>query len=78
MSPVCCRIQSKYLVIAGQLSLTTVSPVSLTSVDQAGHEIGRNAARLLRDRIADRHRPSVQIRLSPTLVPRRTTARPPG
>jgi LacI family transcriptional regulator len=52
-------------------------PVSLTSVDQAGHEIGRNAARLLLERIADRHRPSVQVRLSPTLVPRRTTARAP-
>ncbi|WP_257003900.1 substrate-binding domain-containing protein [Streptomyces sp. SA15] len=52
-------------------------PISLTSVDQAGHEIGRNAARLLVERITDRRRPSVQVRLSPTLVPRRTTARPP-
>ncbi|MFE9650717.1 LacI family DNA-binding transcriptional regulator [Streptomyces sp. NPDC006365] len=59
-------------------TLAAFGPVSLTSVDQAGHEIGRNAARLLLDRIADRHRPSVQIRLSPTLVARRTTARPPG
>ncbi|MGW4909165.1 LacI family DNA-binding transcriptional regulator [Streptomyces sp. NPDC004270] len=52
-------------------------PVSLTSVDQAGREIGRNAARLVLDRIADRHRPTVQVSLSPALVPRRTTARPP-
>ncbi|MGI5193235.1 LacI family DNA-binding transcriptional regulator [Streptomyces sp. CA-288835] len=52
-------------------------PVSLTSVDQAGHEIGRTAARLLLERIADRQRPSVQVKLSPTLVPRRTTARAP-
>jgi LacI family transcriptional regulator len=52
-------------------------PVSLTSVDQAGNEIGRTAARLLRKRIADRHRPSVQVRLAPMLVARRTTARPP-
>lgn len=51
--------------------------VSLTSVDQGGREIGRNAARLVLDRIADRHRPSVQVSLSPVLVPRRTTAQPP-
>ncbi|MFI5799227.1 LacI family DNA-binding transcriptional regulator [Streptomyces sp. NPDC051677] len=52
-------------------------PVSLTSVDQAGVEIGRNAARLVQERIDDRHKPSVQVSLAPTLVPRRTTARPP-
>ncbi|MGW1030028.1 LacI family DNA-binding transcriptional regulator [Streptomyces sp. NPDC002577] len=51
-------------------------PISLTSVDQAGHEMGSNAVRLLLERIADRGRPSVQVTLSPTLVPRRTTARP--
>jgi LacI family transcriptional regulator len=49
-------------------------PISLTSVDQAGHEIGGNAARLLLERIADRDKPSVQVKLSPTLMPRRTTA----
>ncbi|MEO3923298.1 LacI family DNA-binding transcriptional regulator [Micromonosporaceae bacterium B7E4] len=53
-------------------------PISLTSVDQAGHQIGANAARLLLDRIADRHRPAAQVRLSPTLVVRRTTAPPPA
>ncbi|WP_063732886.1 LacI family DNA-binding transcriptional regulator [Streptomyces sp. RTd22] len=52
-------------------------PISLTSVDQAGHEIGANAARLLLERIADRHKPSVQVRLSPTLMPRRTTSAAP-
>ncbi|WP_328869281.1 LacI family transcriptional regulator [Streptomyces sp. NBC_00287] len=52
-------------------------PISLTSVDQAGAEIGDNAARLLVERIADRHRASVQVKLSPTLVARRTTAAPP-
>ena len=51
--------------------------ISLTSVDQAGRQIGAETARLLLDRIADRHRPSAQIKLSPTLVPRRTTAPPP-
>ncbi|WP_420878587.1 MULTISPECIES: hypothetical protein [Streptomyces] len=38
--------------------------------------MGRNAARLLRERITDRGKPSVQVKLSPTLVERRTTARP--
>lgn len=51
-------------------------PISLTSVDQAGRQIGANAARLLLDRIADRTRPSTQVKLSPTLVTRRTTAPP--
>ncbi|MFE7275776.1 LacI family DNA-binding transcriptional regulator [Streptomyces sp. NPDC057623] len=51
-------------------------PISLTSVDQAGHDIGSNAARLLLERIADRQKTPVQVKLSPTLVPRRTTAAP--
>jgi LacI family transcriptional regulator len=54
-------------------TFAALGPVSLTSVDQAGHEIGTNAARLLLARIADRNRPSAQIKLSPTLVTRRTT-----
>ena len=52
-------------------------PISLTSVDQAGREIGGDAARLLLERINDRHRPTAQVKLSPTLVVRRTTAPPP-
>ncbi|WP_202918617.1 LacI family DNA-binding transcriptional regulator [Saccharothrix deserti] len=55
-------------------TFAALGPISLTSVDQAGHQIGANAARLLLERIADRHKPSAQIKLSPTLVPRRTTA----
>lgn len=51
-------------------------PVSLTSVDQAGHQIGANAGRLLLERIGDRHKPTAQIKLSPKLVARRTTAPP--
>jgi LacI family transcriptional regulator len=57
-------------------AFAALGPISLTSVDQAGRQIGANAARLLLDRIADRSRPSAQIKLSPTLVPRRTTASP--
>jgi LacI family transcriptional regulator, galactose operon repressor len=51
-------------------------PISLTSVDQSGHQIGANAARLLVERIADRHRPTAQVKMSPTLVARRSTAPP--
>jgi LacI family transcriptional regulator, galactose operon repressor len=51
-------------------------PISLTSVDQAGRQIGSNAARLLLERVADRQAPTSQIKLSPTLVVRRTTAPP--
>jgi LacI family transcriptional regulator len=51
-------------------------PISLTSVDQAGRQIGANTGRLLLERIADRSRPTSQVKLSPTLKPRRTTAPP--
>lgn len=54
------------------------APISLTSVDQAGHQLGTHAARLLLDRIADRTRPSTHIVLTPTLVARHTTAPPPA
>lgn len=64
------------LSVAGydNTALAALGPVSLTSVDQAGRHIGAEAARLLLARIADRQRPTVQVRLSPTLVTRRTTA----
>jgi LacI family transcriptional regulator len=58
-------------------TFAALGPISLTSVDQAGHQIGANAARLLLDRLTDRQRPSAHVKLSPTLVPRRTTAPPP-
>ena len=74
------------LSVPGDISLAgydnttfaALGPISLTSVDQAGREIGTHAARLLLERIADRHKPSAQVRLSPTLVARRTTAAPPA
>lgn len=54
------------------------SPISLTSVDQAGRQMGSDAGRLLLARIGDRRRRSVQINISPTLVVRRSTAPPPA
>lgn len=57
-------------------TFASFSPISLTSVDQAGRQIGGNAARLLLERFADRHAPTSQIKLSPRLVPRRSTAPP--
>jgi LacI family transcriptional regulator len=59
-------------------TFAALGPISLTSVDQAGHHIGATAARLLLDRIADRTRPTSQVKLSPTLVVRRSTAAPPA
>jgi len=56
--------------------IAALGPISLTNVDQAGHRIGANAARLLLERRADRTRPATQSTLAPTLVPRRTTVRP--
>lgn len=52
-------------------------PISLTSVDQAGHEMGAIAAKLLLQRINGRSQPSNEV-LSPSLVVRGTTAPPPG
>ncbi|MFF7212886.1 LacI family DNA-binding transcriptional regulator [Streptomyces sp. NPDC008238] len=66
--------------IAGYDNTTfaALGPISLTSVDQAGRHIGANAAQLLVERIGDRTRPTAQIKFSPTLVPRHTTAPPAG
>jgi LacI family transcriptional regulator len=57
-------------------TFASFGPISLTTVDQAGHQMGGNAARLLLERISDRGRRTAQVRLSPTLVPRATTAAP--
>lgn len=58
------------------IAVAAFAPVSLTTVDQAGHQIGVTAAGLLLDRIADRTRPVSQVTFSPTLVARRTTSLP--
>ncbi|MDX2600566.1 LacI family DNA-binding transcriptional regulator [Streptomyces caniscabiei] len=64
------------LSVAGYDNTTFAAygPISLTSVDQCGQEMGRNAVRLLLQRITDRARPSTKVILSPRLVARRSTA----
>ncbi|GAA3456173.1 LacI family DNA-binding transcriptional regulator [Dactylosporangium matsuzakiense] len=59
-------------------TVAAMGPISLTSVDQDGHLMGANAARLLLERVEDKRRRSVLMSLSPTLVPRRSTAAPPA
>jgi LacI family transcriptional regulator len=55
-------------------ALAAFGPISLTSVDQDGRQMGANAARLLVDRIGQRDRRTAHVKLTPTLVTRRTTA----
>ncbi|MFG1946574.1 LacI family DNA-binding transcriptional regulator [Nonomuraea sp. NPDC048826] len=50
--------------------------IALTSVDQSGRTLGRTAGRLLLERIGGRTA-SARISITPTLVPRRTTAAAP-
>ncbi|WP_327010275.1 LacI family transcriptional regulator [Dactylosporangium sp. NBC_01737] len=59
-------------------SIAAMGPISLTSVDQDGHLMGVNAARLLLERVEQKRQRSVLLSLSPTLVPRRSTAPPPA
>ncbi|MEV6304207.1 LacI family DNA-binding transcriptional regulator [Actinoplanes sp. NPDC051861] len=54
-------------------ALAAFGPISLTSVDQDGRQMGADAARLLVERIGDRERRTTRVTLSPTLVVRRTT-----
>jgi LacI family transcriptional regulator len=57
-------------------AIAALEPISLTSVDQDGHLMGINAARLLLERIEGKRQRSVLFSLTPTLVPRRSTAPP--
>ena len=57
-------------------AIAALEPISLTSVDQDGHLMGTNAARLLIERIEGKRQRSVLFSLTPTLVPRRSTAPP--
>jgi LacI family transcriptional regulator len=66
------------LSVAGydNITLAAFRPISLTTVDQAGHRIGATAAGLLLDRITDPARPAAQVKLTPTPVERATTGPP--
>ncbi|WP_238011697.1 LacI family DNA-binding transcriptional regulator [Dactylosporangium sp. AC04546] len=66
------------LSVAGydNTTVAAMGPISLTSVDQDGHLMGANAARLLLERIERKRDRSVLLSFSPTLVPRRSTAPP--
>ncbi|MFC4012138.1 LacI family DNA-binding transcriptional regulator [Nonomuraea purpurea] len=72
------------LAVPGEVSLAgydntrlaALSTISLTSVDQDGDVMGRTAGRLLLERIEGRTS-SVRFSITPTLVPRRSTAPPP-
>ncbi len=57
-------------------SIAALGPISLTSVDQDGHLMGVNSARLLLERIEEKRQRSVLLSFSPKLVPRRSTAPP--
>ena len=59
-------------------TFAAAGPIGLTSVDQAGRQIGADAARLLLQRISERERSSAFVSTSPRLVVRRTTAPPPA
>ncbi|WP_149182754.1 LacI family DNA-binding transcriptional regulator [Streptomyces sp. TRM49041] len=58
-------------------SISQLRHVWLTTVDNAGHEVGRRAARCLLDRFADRDRPAGVQLSRPSLEIRGTTAPPP-
>ena len=62
--------------VAGYDNITFAAygAISLTTVDQNGHRIGATAARLLLDRIASPAHPTAQVKLSPRLVVRHSTA----
>jgi LacI family transcriptional regulator len=59
-------------------TFAAIGPIGLTSVDQAGRQIGADAARLVLERIADRERSATFLSTTPRLVVRRTTAPPPA
>jgi LacI family transcriptional regulator len=58
-------------------TLAASAPINLTSVDQAAHDLGSTAARLLGERMDGRSR-SVLTSTAPRLIVRSTTAPPPG
>ncbi|MFE6487938.1 LacI family DNA-binding transcriptional regulator [Streptomyces sp. NPDC057757] len=59
-------------------AVADLATVQLTSVDQAGHNMGATAARLLIERVEGRRESAVQTSMTPRLVVRGSTAAPRG
>ncbi|MFJ9024953.1 LacI family DNA-binding transcriptional regulator [Streptomyces sp. NPDC102259] len=57
-------------------AVADLATVQLTSVDQAGHNMGATAARLLIERVEGRREHAVQTSMTPRLVVRDSTASP--
>ncbi|WP_327714558.1 LacI family transcriptional regulator [Streptomyces sp. NBC_00490] len=64
------------LVGYNNTALADLATVQLTSVDQAGHDMGSSAARLLIERVEGRREHAVQTSMTPRLIVRRSTAAP--
>ena len=56
-------------------TIASSAPINLTSVDQAGHDMGSTAARLLGERMDGRRR-SILTSAAPKLIVRNTTGPP--
>ena len=59
-------------------ALAAVRHIDLTTVDQPRPDMGRQAVRLLLDRLAGGREAARTLLMPPTLVVRGTTARPPA
>ncbi len=57
-------------------AIADLATVQLTSVDQAGHDMGSTAARLLIERVEGRREHAVRTTMTPRLVVRRSTSAP--
>jgi len=64
------------LVGYNNTALADLATVQLTSVDQAGHDMGSTAARLLIERVEARRERAVVTTMTPRLVVRNSTAAP--
>ena len=68
--------QDLSLVGYNNTAVAALTPVQLTSVDQAGHTMGSTAARMLLERVEGRRSSAMQTAMTPSLVVRRSTAAP--
>ncbi|MFJ2259320.1 LacI family DNA-binding transcriptional regulator [Streptomyces sp. NPDC087844] len=68
--------QDVSLVGYNNTAIADLATVQLTSVDQAGHNMGATAARLLIERVEGRRDHAVRTTMTPRLVVRRSTSAP--